>query len=176
MSRKNKNTVAPGERDGSSCVKALTTFLEHAHLRILDALGPGLEEKVYESAVAIELREGSYKFDRQLPVIFRYRGEAVGEGYADFLVYLDDGTKMVLELKALGTCHEGHKQQTRCYMDFLKADVGIILNFVQLGQDSKTKVYPAIEKFVERTKEIHIYTLDSQKRNGTQANASEIQT
>ena len=71
-------------------------------------LGPGKLESVYERALAIELRAQRMLFRTQVPIPMVYRGESVGDFFADVIV---DG-KVLVELKAVDALRSVHRAQS----------------------------------------------------------------
>ena len=61
------------------------------------ALGPGLREKTYDEALAIEMLERRMVFERQVRIPVQYKGHLVGEYGLDFVV----GNTVVVEVKAV---------------------------------------------------------------------------
>ena len=72
--------------------------------RVSNTLGSGFLEKVYENALAIELRLDGFMFMQQHPIKVFYRNELVGEFFADLLI--EDG--VLVELKAARTLDAVH--------------------------------------------------------------------
>ena len=60
-------------------INALTQRIIGCAIEVHRALGPGLLERTYEAALAIELRQHHLPFARQVPVPILYRGEWVGD-------------------------------------------------------------------------------------------------
>ena len=77
-------------------------------------MGFGFLEKVYENALVVELREKGFQVEQQKPITVHYRGETVGEYYADILV----NGEIILELKAGKSIANEHIAQT---LNYLKA-------------------------------------------------------
>ncbi len=92
---------------------------------VANALGSGFLEKVYENALAHELRENGYCVEQQKSVRVLYRGVVVGEYVADLLV---EGT-VIVELKAARTIDEVHKAQCLNYLKATGLKVCLLLNF-----------------------------------------------
>ena len=67
-----------------------------AVFEVYNTLGHGYLEKVYERALKLELRTRGVDAQCQVPACVRYKGEVVGEYFADVLVE----HKILLELKA----------------------------------------------------------------------------
>ena len=64
---------------------------------VSNALGVGFLEKVYENALAHELRKVGMKVEQQRPIQVSYDGVVVGEYFADLVV--EDS--VLVELKAI---------------------------------------------------------------------------
>ncbi|MHC4480277.1 MAG: GxxExxY protein [Planctomycetota bacterium] len=73
--------------------------------KVYNALGAGFLEKVYENALALELRREGIRVEQQRPVTVRYEGEVVGEYVADLVV---EG-KVLVEVKAAGSLEGAHE-------------------------------------------------------------------
>lgn len=87
--------------------------------------GFGFLEKVYENALAIELRKNGLKFEQQIPIKVYYGDEIVGEYVADFLVE----NKVLVELKSMKKIEEAHHSQIINYLKALRLEVGLLINF-----------------------------------------------
>ena len=68
-------------------------------------LGHGFLEKVYENALRQELVAQGFAVQNQVPLRGTYKGETVGEYFADLIV--DD--RVVIELKAQDKVHKAHE-------------------------------------------------------------------
>ena len=53
---------------------------------VYNVLGYGFLECIYEKALAVEFSRRGLKFGRQVPINVCYKGESVGDYFADFLV------------------------------------------------------------------------------------------
>jgi GxxExxY protein len=96
-----------------------------AAIEVHRALGPGFSERVYESALAIELAHRGVAFQRQHPFEVLYRGQRVGEGRVDLFVE----ECLVVELKAAERIAPVHVAQVVGYLRALRAPLGLVLNF-----------------------------------------------
>ena len=92
---------------------------------VYNGLGHGFLEKVYENALALELRERSLKIQQQRRVDVWYKESRVGDYYADIVV--DD--KIILELKAAEAIAPAHEAQLINYLNATEVEVGLLLNF-----------------------------------------------
>lgn len=106
----------------------LSNKIVKAYYNVLNGLGKGLEEKVYENALCIEFEEMDIPYVRQMPLSVEYKGHNVGNYVADFFV--DD--KIIVELKAVTAISQEHIAQTLNYINLTHSKVGYILNFSQL--------------------------------------------
>ena len=105
--------------------KALTETIIGAFYTVYNTLGYGFLEKVYENALAIELRALGLKVEQQARIAVYYAGEVVGEYYADLLI----NDTVILELKATRTLASEHEAQLLNYLKATPYEVGLLLNF-----------------------------------------------
>lgn len=105
--------------------RELTQKIIGAAMQVHDTLGSGFLEKVYENALAIELRNNSTVVEQQKPITVRYSGQVVGEYLADLLV----DHVVIVEPKTAERLSEGHKAQTLNYLRATGLKVGLVINF-----------------------------------------------
>ena len=74
----------------------ITDIIIKSYFKIYNTLGYGFLEKVYENALAIELKKIRLDVKCQYPISVIYESEIVGEYFADFIV----NDIVVIELKA----------------------------------------------------------------------------
>jgi len=103
----------------------LTERIIGAAYRAHNALGSGFLEKVYENALAVELRRSGLPVCQQHPVEVFYEGERVGEFVADMLV--DD--RVIVEIKAVSKLEKLHEVQVVNYLKATGIEVGLLVNF-----------------------------------------------
>lgn len=82
-------------------------------------------EKVYENALAVELRKAELEFAQQKPIRILYDGKTVGVYVMDLLVE----NAIVIELKAIRTLDEIHMAQCLNYLKATNLKVCLLLNF-----------------------------------------------
>jgi GxxExxY protein len=82
--------------------------------RVLNTLGAGFLEKVYENALAHELRKNGLAVAQQQGISVRYDGIVVGEYAVDLLVE----EIIIIELKAIKALDNAHMAQC---LNYLKA-------------------------------------------------------
>ena len=105
--------------------KDLTDKILRAFYVVYNTLGYGFLEKVYENALLLELQEMGLPAVTQQKIIVRYRGQPVGNYFADIVV--DD--KVVIELKAAVSLREEHRAQLLNYLKATDKEIGLLLNF-----------------------------------------------
>ncbi len=104
--------------------------------KVYQELGYGFNEKVYQNALAIALREAGFKIEIQRPIQVYFHGQLVGEYFADIVV----NNVILLELKAAKQIIDEHEAQLLNYLKATDLEVGYVLNF---GPTSsfKRKIY-----------------------------------
>lgn len=102
-----------------------TEKILQAFYSVYNNLGYGFLEKVYENAMRIELESPGCQVETQKPIQVSYRGQAVGEYFADLVV---DG-RVIVELKAAESIHPEHEAQLINYLRATQIEIGLLLNF-----------------------------------------------
>jgi GxxExxY protein len=92
---------------------------------VLNTLGAGFLEKVYENALAYELRAAGLNVIQQRSVTVFYRDVVVGEYCVDLLV--DDA--LLVELKAVRALDDTHRMQCTNYLKATGLRLCLLLNF-----------------------------------------------
>ena len=88
-------------------------------------LGFGFSEKVYENALMMLLRQERLPALQQAPLSVYFRGEVVGDYYADIVIE----NKIILELKSVDRIIDAHRSQVLNYLKATGLQLAIILNF-----------------------------------------------
>jgi GxxExxY protein len=112
----------PGERDS---LDALATAVIGAAYEVANQLGAGFLEKVYEQAMLRELRLRSIPAEAQVAMRIFYKGEYVGEYFADLLV---DG-RLIVELKCVEQFGNEHLAQCLNYLKATDKHLALLINF-----------------------------------------------
>lgn len=99
-------------------------------------LGPGLNEKIYQEGLTMELSLQKIPFEREKPIHPIYRGKQM-----ESIFYLDFLCKetVIVELKSVSALNKEHRAQLYNYMHLVKPMVGILVNFAP--------VYAEIERY-----------------------------
>ena len=103
----------------------ITEAVIGAAYKVGNTLGNGFLEKVYENALAIEIRKCGLFAVQQHPINVKYDGAVVGEFAADLLVQ----NEVLLELKAVKSLDEIHLAQCLNYLKGTGLRVCLLLNF-----------------------------------------------
>jgi GxxExxY protein len=93
--------------------------------RVGNTLGCGFLEKVYENAMAHELRKANLQVEQQRPIEVMYDGVRVGDYYADLLV---EGI-IIIELKAIRAFEDIHSAQCIHYLTATGYPICLLINF-----------------------------------------------
>ena len=105
--------------------KDLVYEINKCVFEVYRVLGHGFLEKVYERALLKELRSKGLKAQAQVPIEVRYKGEIVGDYFADLVV--ED--KVIIELKAQENLSKAYDAQLLNYLKATKIQVGLLVNF-----------------------------------------------
>ena len=97
-----------------------------AALSVHKALGPGVLEFVYETALSHELAKRGLQVQRQVPVTFVYDGQRYDEGFRIDLLVADF---IIVELKSVEQVHPVHKKQLLTYLRLSSKRLGLLINF-----------------------------------------------
>lgn len=93
--------------------------------KVANTLGYGFLEKVYENALAFEIRQAGLHVAQQQPVTVKYEGRVVGEYVSDLLI---EGLVLV-ELKCVTALEQSHIAQCLNYLNATQLRLCLLLNF-----------------------------------------------
>lgn len=93
--------------------------------KVSNVLGSGFLEKVYENALASEIRKSGLRVEKQYPIKVFYDGNLVGEFAADLLVE----ETVLVELKAVRELDEIHMAQAMNYLRATGLLICLLINF-----------------------------------------------
>ena len=94
-------------------------------LTVLNRLGAGFLEKVYENALALELRAAGLAVAQQFGIRVHCNDAVVGEYFADLLV--ED--MLLVELKTVKALDDAHRLQCANYLKVAGQPLCLLLNF-----------------------------------------------
>lgn len=92
---------------------------------VIKELGAGFLESVYEKALLLALTQKGLSAVSQQPLSVLFRGENVGEFFADIVVE----QKVLVELKAVKSLIPEHQAQLINYLNASGIEVGLLINF-----------------------------------------------
>jgi len=96
-----------------------------AAMVVLNELKPGLDEKLYERAMIIELKHRGYSVSVQSSYPVSYRGELIGNLIPDLIV--DDA--VIVDPKVVSCFTDTHVAQMIGYLNITRLDLALLINF-----------------------------------------------
>jgi len=96
-----------------------------ADMEVLNALRPGLDEKLYERALTLELKRRGHVVSVQRSFPVWYRGELIGNLVPDLIV---DNT-IIVDPKVAVCFTETHVAQMIGYLNITGLDLALLINF-----------------------------------------------
>jgi len=114
----------------------ITKDIIGAAIAVLNELKPGLDEKLYENALVIELRARGHTVEQQRDYPVHYRGQFIGKLVPDLIV---DG-KVIADPKVVTAFNDTHVAQMLGYLNITSLQVALLLNFKESKLDWKRVV------------------------------------
>lgn len=105
--------------------EALSEQIIGAAMAVLNKLRPGLDEKLYENALVIELRERGHEVDQQKTFQVYYSGHEIGRLVPDLIV----DSLVVADPKVVSVFSETHVAQMTGYLALTELSLALLLNF-----------------------------------------------
>ncbi len=104
--------------------------------KVFNKLGFGYLESVYRKAMVIELTRAGHKVEEEKYLVVYYdQGEELGGFSAD--LFVED--IVVVELKSVQHIIRDHEVQLVNYLNGLRKDIGLLINFGPSGVEVKRK-------------------------------------
>ena len=103
----------------------ITDTILAASFDVINEMGVGFLESVYEKALAVTLRERGVRVITQVPLTVNFHGEVIGQYFADLLV--ED--VVIVELKVVRSLLLEHSAQVINYLKATGIEVGLLINF-----------------------------------------------
>ena len=104
---------------------------------VANHLGGGFLEKVYERAMLRELRLRGIPAAAQVPIRVTYKGECVGEYYADLLI----DSLLIVELKCVEHFSNEHLAQCLNYLKATGYPLALLVNFQKAKVECRRVVH-----------------------------------
>lgn len=93
---------------------------------VYNELGCGFDETVYHEALKIELSAKDIPFQTELGIAVKYKGIELAKSFrADLVCY----EKVIVELKAVKSLNDFHRQQVINYLKATGYKLGLLVNF-----------------------------------------------
>ncbi len=104
----------------------ISTQIIGAAIEIHKAVGPGIFESAYESALVYELTELGFDVQQQVALPFIYKSIRQEKGYrVDIIV----NNKVLIEVKSIERLAPIHYTQTLTYLRLSGLKLGLLINF-----------------------------------------------
>ena len=103
----------------------LTEIIIGAAMNVLNKLRPGLDEKLYERALVIELAKQGLVCDQQKQHPVHYDGELIGNLIPDLIV----NDAVIVDPKVVNAFNETHIAQMLGYLNITGLRTALLLNF-----------------------------------------------
>jgi len=103
----------------------LTRDIIGAAMAVLNELKPGLDEKLYENALVIELVEQGHTIEQQREFAVHYKGHFIGKLVPDLIV----DSKVIADPKVVSAFNDTHIAQMLGYLNISGLEVALLLNF-----------------------------------------------
>src|SRR5213596_2628655 len=109
-----------------------------AGMEVLNELKPGLDEKLYERAMVIELKHRGHNVSVQSSFPVSYRGELIGNLIPDLIV--DDA--VIVDPKVVSCFTDTHVAQMIGYLNITSLDLALLINFKNARLEWKRVLRP----------------------------------
>lgn len=109
--------------------KELTYRINGILFGVFNELGYGYQEKYYQRAISLALKEGNVKYKEQVSVPIEFKGSGIGRYFFDFLI--ED--KIILEIKKGDQFYKKDITQTYAYLKSSGLKLGLLANFTKNG-------------------------------------------
>jgi GxxExxY protein len=106
-------------------LKAETEKIIGFAFEVLNEVGHGLNEKIYENSLTVLFKLNNIAFDQQRRFPVHFRGVEVGEFVPDLIAF----GSVVVDTKVIDRITDHERGQMLNYLRITKLRVGLILNF-----------------------------------------------
>lgn len=103
----------------------LTQKVIGAAFDVHNSLGKGLNEKVYENALSVRLRDLGLSVEQQKALPVYFDNHKVGEQIVDLVV----DERVIVETKAVDRLLKNHEAQLLGYLKNTQFQLGLLINF-----------------------------------------------
>jgi GxxExxY protein len=109
-----------------------------AAMAVLNELKPGLDEKLYERAMIIELKHRGHSISVQSSFPVSYRGELIGNLVPDLIV----DNAVIVDPKVVSCFTNTHMAQMIGYLNITNLDLALLMNFKNASLEWKRVLRP----------------------------------
>lgn len=103
----------------------LSRIVIGAAMKVLNTLKPGLDEKLYERALIIELAKQNVRCEQQKQYDVLYDGQLIGTLIPDLII---DG-RLIVDSKVVTEFNDSHVAQMLGYLNITGLTTALLLNF-----------------------------------------------
>jgi GxxExxY protein len=103
----------------------LSRIVIGAAMKVLNTLKPGLDEKLYERALIIELAKKNVRCEQQKQYDVLYDGQLIGTLIPDLII---DG-RLIVDSKVVTEFNDSHVAQMLGYLNITGLTTALLLNF-----------------------------------------------
>ena len=114
----------------------LTKQIIGAAIAVHNDLRPGLDEKLYENGLVVELQARGLSVEQQREFPVHYRSHFIGKLIPDLIV----GGLVIVDPKVVTAFNDTHIAQMLGYLNITGLEVAILLNFKEAKLDWKRVV------------------------------------
>jgi len=103
----------------------ITKDIIGAAMTVLNTLKPGLDEKLYENALVLELQASGHTAEQQRRFPVQYRDTLIGTLVPDLIV----DRQVIVDTKVVTAFNDAHLAQMTGYLAIANLQVGLLINF-----------------------------------------------
>lgn len=96
-----------------------------AAMTVLNQLKPGLDEKLYENAMVIELRKRGHQIEQQKSFPVYYEDQLIGSLIPDLII----DQRVIVDPKVVTAFNDTHLAQMIGYLKITRLNLAILINF-----------------------------------------------
>lgn len=105
--------------------EGLSKAIIGASMTVLNTLKPGLDEKLYEEALCIELELMGHQIQQQRQFPVTYRDHLIGTLIPDLIV----DERVIVDTKVVSAFNENHTAQMLGYLAITQMELALLINF-----------------------------------------------
>lgn len=109
-----------------------------AAMEVHNELKPGLQEAIYQEALAYEFIDRNIPFNREMHLPVQYKNRTLSKHYqVDFVCY----DNIIVELKSTESICAEHRNQVFTYLRLMKKQYGLLINFGEKSLHVERYIY-----------------------------------